>query len=76
MTRSVFVTSAEGETGKSTVAYGLLDLLSRQAGRIAIFRPVAIPRPVAISRPVATSTHLAPRVPAYASQRTDPRRTV
>ncbi len=41
MTRSVFVTSAEGETGKSTVAYGLLDLLSRQAGRIAIFRPVA-----------------------------------
>lgn len=44
MSRSVFVTSAEGETGKSTVAYGLLDLLSRQAGRIAIFRPVTADR--------------------------------
>ena len=43
MTRSVFVTSAEGETGKSTVAYGLLDLLSRQAGRLAVFRPVSAP---------------------------------
>ena len=40
MSRSVFVTSAEGETGKSTVAYGLLDLLSRQAGRVRIFRPL------------------------------------
>ena len=44
MSRTVFVTSAEGETGKSTVAYGLLDLLSRQAGRIAVFRPVTAAR--------------------------------
>ena len=44
MSRSVFLTSVEGETGKSTVAYGLLDLLSRQAGRLAVFRPVTADR--------------------------------
>lgn len=42
MSRSVFVTSVEGETGKSTVAYGLLDLFSRQAGRLAVFRPITV----------------------------------
>ena len=44
MSRSVFVTSAEGETGKSTVAYGLLDLLSRKVGKLAVFRPVIADR--------------------------------
>lgn len=43
MTRSVFVTSAEPATGKSTVAFGLLDTLSRTAGKIGVFRPVYAP---------------------------------
>jgi phosphate acetyltransferase len=40
MSRSVYVASPEGESGKSTVALGLVDLLSRQVGRVGIFRPV------------------------------------
>ncbi|GAB3760079.1 phosphate acetyltransferase [Yimella radicis] len=40
MARSVFVTSAEGQAGKSTVALGLLQLLAREAGSVGIFRPV------------------------------------
>jgi len=40
MSRSVYVASPEGESGKSTVALGLLNLLSRQVGRVGIFRPV------------------------------------
>jgi len=40
MSRSVYIASAEGETGKSTVALGLLDLLTRRVGRVGVFRPV------------------------------------
>ncbi|MET3805748.1 phosphate acetyltransferase [Nakamurella sp. UYEF19] len=40
MSRSVYIASPEGESGKSTVALGLVDLLSRQVGRVGIFRPV------------------------------------
>ncbi len=40
MSRSVYIASPEGESGKSTVALGLLYLLSRQVGRVGIFRPV------------------------------------
>jgi phosphate acetyltransferase len=40
-TRSVYVTSPEGDTGKSTVALGVLDLLTRRAERVGVFRPVA-----------------------------------
>lgn len=40
MARSVFVTSAEGQAGKSTVALGLLQLLAREASSVGIFRPV------------------------------------
>jgi phosphate acetyltransferase len=40
MSRSVYVASPEGESGKSTVALGLVNLLSRQVGRVGIFRPV------------------------------------
>ena len=41
MSRSVYIASAEGETGKSTVALGLLDLLTRRVGRVGVFRPVS-----------------------------------
>jgi len=40
MSRSVYVASPEGESGKSTVALGLVNLLSRRVGKVGIFRPV------------------------------------
>ncbi|GAA4830868.1 phosphate acetyltransferase [Luteimicrobium xylanilyticum] len=40
-TRSVYITSPEGETGKSTVALGVLELLQRRFPRVGVFRPVA-----------------------------------
>ena len=41
MARSIYITSAEGDTGKSTVALGLVDLLTRTVARVGVFRPVA-----------------------------------
>ncbi len=38
--RSIFIASPEGETGKSTVALGVIDLLVRQVQRVGVFRPV------------------------------------
>jgi phosphate acetyltransferase len=39
--RNIYVTSPEGETGKSTVALGVLDLLTRRTQRVGVFRPIA-----------------------------------
>jgi phosphate acetyltransferase len=39
--KSVYITSAEGHSGKSTVALGVVDLLLRQGRRVGVFRPVA-----------------------------------
>jgi phosphate acetyltransferase len=36
----IYVTSAEGHTGKSTVALGVLETLAREAGRVGVFRPI------------------------------------
>ncbi|MCL3859951.1 phosphate acetyltransferase [Actinotalea sp. K2] len=41
MARSIYITSAEGDTGKSTIALGVLDLLTRSVQRVGVFRPVA-----------------------------------
>ncbi len=41
MARSIYITSPEGDTGKSTVALGLVDLLTRTVQRVGVFRPVA-----------------------------------
>ncbi|MCA1942059.1 MAG: AAA family ATPase, partial [Yonghaparkia sp.] len=41
MSRSIYVTSAEGNSGKSTVALGLVDSLSHRVRRVGVFRPVA-----------------------------------
>jgi phosphate acetyltransferase len=38
--RSVFIAAAEGHTGKSLVALGLVEVLARQVGQLGIFRPV------------------------------------
>jgi len=41
VTRNIYITSIEGHAGKSTIALGLLDTLSREAKRLGVFRPVA-----------------------------------
>ena len=41
MARSVYITSAEGHSGKSSVALGVLDTLLRGIERVGVFRPVA-----------------------------------
>ncbi|CAN5370160.1 phosphate acetyltransferase [soil metagenome] len=41
MARSIYITSVEGHTGKSTVALGVLDTLSHETERVGVFRPVA-----------------------------------
>jgi len=39
--RSIYITSAEGHTGKSTIALGVLDALMRVTPRVGVFRPIA-----------------------------------
>ncbi|WP_037363085.1 phosphate acetyltransferase [Nakamurella lactea] len=41
MSRSVYIAAAEGASVKSIVAFGVLDLLTRQVDRVGVFRPVA-----------------------------------
>jgi phosphate acetyltransferase len=40
MTRSVYIASPEGLTGKSAIAIGLLDALTREVGSVGVFRPL------------------------------------
>ncbi|ALG86200.1 phosphate acetyltransferase [Gordonia phthalatica] len=39
--RSIYVASAEGDTGKSTVALGALMVLTAAGGRVGVFRPIS-----------------------------------
>jgi phosphate acetyltransferase len=39
--RSLYITSAEGHTGKSTVALGVIETLTRTVRRVGVFRPIA-----------------------------------
>ncbi|MCL2466122.1 MAG: phosphate acetyltransferase [Micrococcales bacterium] len=41
MARTIYLAAPEGDTGKSVVALGLLDLLAHTVQRVGIFRPVA-----------------------------------
>lgn len=41
MARTIYIASPEGDTGKSAVALGLVDLLTRTVQRVGVFRPVA-----------------------------------
>lgn len=41
MADSIYITSAEGYSGKSTIALGVLDTLLRSVERVGVFRPVA-----------------------------------
>lgn len=40
MVTSLYLASAEPETGKSSVALGVLNLFSRRLGRVGVFRPI------------------------------------
>jgi phosphate acetyltransferase len=39
--QSIFITSAEGHSGKSTIALGVLDALRRATSRVGVFRTIA-----------------------------------
>jgi phosphate acetyltransferase len=41
MARSIYISSAEGHSGKSTIAMGVLDTLLRTIEHVGVFRPVA-----------------------------------
>ncbi len=41
MASSVYVTSPEGHTGKSSIALGLVDLFVRRVTKVGVFRPIA-----------------------------------
>ena len=41
MARSIYITSAEGHSGKSSVALGVLDSLLTSGERVGVFRPIA-----------------------------------
>jgi len=41
VSKNIYIASAEGNTGKSAIALGITDLLTRSVGRVGIFRPVA-----------------------------------
>ncbi|HEY0373535.1 MAG TPA: phosphate acetyltransferase [Amnibacterium sp.] len=41
MPQTIYLASAEGHTGKSAVAVGLLEALGRRIGRVGVFRPVS-----------------------------------
>ena len=41
MAKSVYITSVEGHSGKSSIALGVLDTLQRSIERVGVFRPVA-----------------------------------
>jgi phosphate acetyltransferase len=41
MSQNIYITSAEGNTGKSTIALGLLSTLMRSGRRIGIYRPIS-----------------------------------
>ncbi|MFT4219598.1 MAG: phosphate acetyltransferase [Microbacterium sp.] len=41
MAQSIFITSAEGHSGKSTIALGVLEILIRSTPRVGVFRSIA-----------------------------------
>jgi phosphate acetyltransferase len=37
----IYIASAEGHTGKSSIALGVLETLTREVGRVGVFRPIS-----------------------------------
>ncbi len=46
MATSIYITSAEDNSGKSTVALGVMDRLQSQGKKVGVFRPVTVPNGV------------------------------
>ena len=40
MPTRIYIASAEGHTGKSSIALGVLETLTREVGRVGVFRPI------------------------------------
>lgn len=85
MTRSVYVVSPEGQTGKSAVALGLLDALAREVGRVGVFRPLTaadgadqsgeptdLILDLLVSQPAVDQTYAEALGVSYAEARNDP----
>ena len=43
MATSIYITSAEDNSGKSTVALGVMDRLQSQGKKVGVFRPITVP---------------------------------
>ena len=43
MATSIYITSAEDNSGKSTVALGVMDRLQAQGKKVGVFRPITVP---------------------------------
>ncbi len=41
MPTRIYIASAEGHTGKSSIALGVLETLTREVGRVGVFRPIS-----------------------------------
>ncbi len=78
MTRSVFVSSPEGRTGKSAVGLGLFDLLARRVGSVGVFRPLVnghqrdVLIDVLVSHPSSHQTYEEARGVTYEAALADP----
>ncbi len=80
MSRSVYVASVEGQTGKSAVALGLLDALIREVGSVGVFRPLISPAgrgrdvilDLLVSRPGIEQTYDEAVGVTYEAARADP----
>lgn len=78
MTRSVYIASPEGRTGKSAVALGLLDSLTREVGSVAVFRPLVNDHvrdtiiDVLLAQPGLSQTYEEAHGASYAQAHADP----
>ena len=76
MTRSVYIASPEGLTGKSAIAIGLLDTLTREVGSVGFFRPLVhegfdLVADLLINQPGISQSYEDAIVVTYEAARTD-----
>ena len=77
MTRSVYIASPEGLTGKSAIAIGLLDTLTREVGSVGFFRPLVhdgldMLADLLVHQPGITQSYADAIGVTYETARTDP----
>ncbi|WP_307789179.1 phosphate acetyltransferase [Glycomyces salinus] len=54
MAQSLYLASLDTNSGKSAVAFGVMDLLTKRAGSVAVFRPIVRDENTSASDPVIT----------------------